>query len=292
MKWALKILAKLLLARLPVPYAYWKSVGVFRHGRMDSVDYPLRIFSLHTDRAYPHGLPREATILELGPGDSIASAVIGAAYGAKHIYLVDVGDFANKDASFYKALAVELARKGLPAPDLSNTTSFADVLKICNAQYLTEGLRSLRRIPANIIDFAWSHSVLEHVRKHELSDFLLELRRMVRPGAYASHNIDFQDHLASALNNLRFSERTWESAFFASSGFYTNRIPAVAMHRMFQAVGFEIVQEGFGRWSRLPTPRKAMYEDFQQYSDEALCIRTSHVLLRKPSNDPFARNPQ
>jgi hypothetical protein len=27
------------------------------------------------------------------------------------------------------------------------------------------------------------------------------------------------------LNNLRFSERIWESEFMAKSGFYTNRIP-------------------------------------------------------------------
>ena len=79
MKWALKIAAKLLVARLPVPYAFWKSVGVFRHGRMDAADYPLKIFKLHLQRAYPQGLPPRSAILELGPGDSIASAVIACA---------------------------------------------------------------------------------------------------------------------------------------------------------------------------------------------------------------------
>jgi SAM-dependent methyltransferase len=282
MKWALKIIAKLLLARLPIPYTYWKSIGVFRHGRMDSVDYPLKIFRLHMDRAYPHGLPPGAAILELGPGDSIASAIVGAAYGANQVCLVDVGNFANKDISFYKSLAAGLTKRGLNAPDLSNAASFGDVLQACNAQYVTNGIASLRQIPSATMDFAWSHSVLEHVRKHELTNVLLELRRILRPGAYSSHNIDFQDHLDGALNNLRFSESIWESAFFANSGFYTNRIPAVAMHDMFKTASFEILQERYGRWSTLPTARKIMHEDFQEYSDAELSIRTSHVLLRKP----------
>lgn len=285
MKWALKIAAKLILARLPVPYAYWKSIGIFRHGRMDSVDYPLKIFRLHADRAFPTGLMSAATLLELGPGDSIASAIIGAAYGAKRIYLIDVGDFAKKDVAFYKSLAAALTTRGLSVPSLSHATSFADVLQACNAEYITDGLSGLKRIPTNSIDFAWSHSVLEHVRKQEFVHFLLELRRILKPGAYASHNIDFQDHLAGALNNLRFAERTWESAFFVNSGFYTNRIPAIAMHQMFETVGFEIALQGYGRWPQLPTPRRAMHRDFRRYDDETLCIRTSHALLRKPTRD-------
>lgn len=282
MKWALKITAKLLLARLPVPYTYWKAIGVFRHGGMDSSDYPLKIFRLHMDRAYPHGLPTGASILELGPGDSIASAIIGAAFGTRHAHLVDVGDFANKDASFYRSLVAGLVEHGLDVPDLSNAVSFDDILRACNAEYHTGGLASLRRVPSGSVDFAWSHSVLKHVREHQLAEVLMELRRILKPGAYASHNIDFQDHLGGALNNLRFPKWMWESHLFVHSGFYTNRIPAVTMHAMFKAAGFAIVRDGFGRWPALPTPREAMHGDFDHYTDEELSIRTSHVLLRNP----------
>lgn len=90
MKWAFKILVKLALARLPVPYSFWKSIGLFRHGRMDTADYSVNIFKMHVERAYPQGLPPQSVILELGPGDSIASAMIGYAYGIKVSYLVDV----------------------------------------------------------------------------------------------------------------------------------------------------------------------------------------------------------
>jgi len=280
MKWALKIFAKLLMAKLPLPYTFWKSLGVFRHGCMDSVDYPIKIFNLHLQRAFPHGLPPHSVILELGPGDSIASAIIASAYGVKHTYLVDVGSFATKNLAFYRFLASNVRSRGINAPDLSSAASFEEVLHICNAEYLTSGISSLRQVRTGSIDFVWSHSVLEHVRKNELETVLLELKRVLKPDAPSSHNIDFQDHLDGALNNLRFSNRLWESSFFAKSGFYTNRIPAVTMHGMFKTAGFEIRQEGFGKWPALPTPRSSMHADYRMYRDEDLINRTSHLLLK------------
>ncbi len=279
MKWAAKILAKLVISRLPVAYKLWKSLGVFRHGRMDSAEYPLKIFMLHTGRAYPQGLPPKLVLLELGPGDSIASAVIGSAFGASKTYLVDVGDFAVKDTGFYRELARQLSDKGLSPPDLSAADSFNEILKVSGGEYLTNGIVSLRTIPTASVDLVWSHSVIEHVRKHDLPMLLEELKRIMKPGALASHCIDFQDHLDGALNNLRFSERLWESSFFASSGFYTNRIPAKVMHRMFEDSGFKIREEAFGQWEELPTSRDVLHKDFQKYQDEDLINRTSYVLL-------------
>lgn len=280
MKWAFKIIVKLVLARLPISYRMLKTFGVFRHGSMDSTAYPIKIFRLHADRAYPAGLLPGMVILELGPGDSVASALLGYAYGARRTYLVDVGDFASKEISFYRTLARILRDEGLMAPDLDAAVSLRDVLRACNAEYLTNGLADLERIASSSVDFVWSHSVLEHVRKHEFGMVLRELRRILKPGALSSHNIDFQDHLDGALNNLRFSETLWESAFFAGSGFYTNRIPAVHMHRMFVAAGFEIEEEAFGQWPILPTPRAAMHAAFRGYRDDELLNRTSRVLLR------------
>jgi hypothetical protein len=122
--------------------------------------------------------------------------------------------------------------------------------------------------------------VLEHIRKHELHAVLNELRRILKPGAFSSHNIDYQDHLDFALNNLRFSENLWESSLFVESGFYTNRVPAVRLHRMFRDTGFEILQEAFGKWPTLPIPRSSLHKEFQAFTDEELLNRTSHVLMK------------
>lgn len=278
--WTLKIIVKILMTRLPIPYGLWRSMGLFRHGRMDALGYSTKIFKLHAERAYPNGFLRDAVVLELGPGDSIASAVIAMAHGASQSYIVDMGHFASIDIAFYQSLVSTLKKNGLQPPNLSKATSFEDVLKVCNAEYMTNGLSSLKLIPSKSIDFIWSHSVLEHVRKHELADVLRELKRVLKPDGFASHNIDFQDHLASSLNSLRFSEKVWESSLFVDSGFYTNRIPAIEMHKMFRDIGFKIVREEFGQWPRLPISRSDLHSDFHMYGDDELINRTSHVLLR------------
>jgi len=280
MKWALKIIAKLIIARLPMPYSFWRSLSVFRHGSMDSTEYSVKIFNLHLKRAFPDGLPSDAVILELGPGDSLASALLGYASGASKTYLVDVDSFARKDVAFYRALAADLCNRGLQCPDLSGVMSFDDILESSNARYLTDGLSSLRTIPSDSVDFIWSHSVLEHVRKDELVSVLGELQRILKPGGLSSHNVDYQDHLAYSLNNLRFPEQLWESGFFAKSGFYTNRIPAIWLHRMLQEAGFKILCEEFGKWPELPIPRHALHRDFKKFTDDELCNRTSHILLQ------------
>ena len=280
MKWIIKIIAKILFSRLPIPYRFWKTIGMFRHGRMDSSEYPVKIFNLHVNHAYPNGLPNNSVILELGPGDSIASALLGYAKNVKLTYLIDVGDFARKDIKFYQKLANEIKQKGFSTPDLSSATDIEDILYACNAKYLTDGLTSLKKIPSHSVDFIWSHSVLEHVRIHEVDELLIEFLRILKPGSMSSHNIDYQDHLDSSLNNLRFSEKLWESSLFANSGFYTNRVPAIVFHQKFHQAGFNIIHQAFGKWPKLPLSRKSLSHDFQNYTDEELINRTSSILLK------------
>ncbi len=278
MKWALKIAGKLFLSRLPINYSIWRRVGIFQNGEMNQAEYALKIFSLHAERCFPNGLLPGITILELGPGDSIASAVIANAYGAEKTYLVDVGNYAVKDIAFYKNLTEWLNKKNIRAPNIDAINSFSSLMNKCHAKYLTRGVESLREIPENSVDMIWSHSVLEHIRAFELEDVLAELSRILKPGGFFSHNIDYQDHLQGSLNNLRFPKYIWESDVFAKSGFYTNRIPALVMHDLCRKSGVRVLKEGFGRWPKMPINRKWLAKEFKIYSDEVLLNRTSHIL--------------
>lgn len=277
--WALKIVAKIILARLPFNYDFWKYVGLFRHGRMDSNMYSSKVFNLHTSRAYPSGIPKGLTILELGPGDSVVSCVFAACFSVKKTYLVDVGDFAKKDVEFYRKIAKDLELSGYTVPNFTQANSIEDILKLCNAEYVKNGLLSLRAIPSDSVDFIWSHSVLEHVRKDDLEATLFELKRILKPTGISSHSIDFQDHLSKSLNSLRFSNNLWESNLFVKSGFYTNRIPAKSLHILFKEVGFNIIREEFGYWNELPIKRKYIHSDFSKFSDDELSACTSYILL-------------
>jgi ubiquinone/menaquinone biosynthesis C-methylase UbiE len=98
------------------------------------------------------------------------------------------------------------------------------MLEDCHAEYLTNGLESIRSIPSAMVDFVFSQAVLEHVRRDEFAPMLAETFRVLREDGYSSHEIDIKDHLGQSLHSLRFPESIWESSWFASSGFYTNRL--------------------------------------------------------------------
>ena len=82
---------------------------------------------------------------------------------------------------------------------------FVDLLCFYNTEYLTSGLESLKEIDDNSVDYIFSHSVLEHVRKYELNALIKEMYRVLKPNGVISHNINYKDHLDDSLNNLRFS---------------------------------------------------------------------------------------
>lgn len=235
--WLIKILTKIIFSRLPLSYNAWRQFGLFKHGSMSDEKYVEKIFNLHVIKTFSESLPSGCGLLEIGPGDSIASAILGATYGASRIFLIDVGDFATRDVDFYKNMSLCLSTKGLSPPNLDNAKSIDDILECCNAEYLTDGVDSIKSLDSRSIDFIWSHSVLEHIRKKDFLTYIKEFRRVLKPTGSMSHNVDLQDHLDHGLNSLRFSEKIWEGELFVKSGFYTNRIRYSEMLKIFQDGG-------------------------------------------------------
>ncbi len=279
MPWWLRIGAKLLLARIPVGYALWQRLKLFRHGAMDDVGYALGSFRGHFANRSPGLDGNGFTALELGPGDSLVSSLIVAGHGGRQSWLVDVGPFAQTDPGLYRDMARRLADAGLAVPDIAAANSVDEILAACNSRYLTDGLNGLRQIPDGAVDFVWSQAVLEHVRCHEFADMMTELRRIMAPGGVASHRIDLRDHLGGALNNLRFSDRVWEGAFFANSGFYTNRLSYSQMVQTFRQAGYAVDVRRVDRWQTLPTPRAKMAPQFRDRPDDDLLVSGFNVVL-------------
>lgn len=277
--WPLKIAAKIILSRLPLDYSVWKSLGLFEFGQMDKAAYALKIFDIHANAAFPNGPPKNSVILELGCGDSLASALIAPSHGVARTMLVDVGLYARTDIFYYKKLAEELRQSGRFVPDISATQNIQDMLVCLKAEYLTKGLQSLRSIPDHSVDFIWSHSVLEHVRLAEFKDTMTELKRILRPGGRISHNVNLKDHLADGLNNLRFSERIWEGSLFANSGFYTNRLRYNQMAQIFDDLGCKTISSATGSWDTIPLSRERLAFPFCDMSEEVLKVRSYHVVL-------------
>lgn len=280
--WQIKIAAKLALARLPGGARPWHRAGLFRHGAMTRPDYALKVLRGHLARAgLGPGDLAGAVGLELGPGDSLASALILRCFGAAGCLLVDADDYASRDLAGYRALAGLLRREGFEPPPLDDLESADALLRRCGARYLTRGLDSLRGLPDASVDFMWSQAVLEHVRRHQFLETLRELCRILKPGGVASHRVDLGDHLGGALNNLRFSERLWESQTFAGSGFYTNRIQLSEMLGLFERAGFAVELLDCRRWERLPTPVSRLAPPFRALPERELAVKGFDVLLRR-----------
>ena len=279
--WWGKMGAKLILSRLPLGYDAWQRLGLFRHGRMDAREYAVSVFNGHVERAGMADRLLNKTVLELGPGDSIASAVIAAAKGAK-VILVDRGDFARHDLGPYLDLVRMLKEKGPSRylPELSDCRTTKELLARCGALYMTEGLKSLAQIEKASVDLIFSQAVLEHIRKKEFLEMMRECHRILKPGGVCSHKVDLRDHLGGALNNLRFSEPIWESRYFVASNFYTNRIRCHQMLRLFSDAGFEVEVAGVLRWDDLPTARNKLAPEFRDLPDDEIKIYGFDVLLR------------
>lgn len=279
--WPIKIAAKVVLTRLPISDSVLRRSGLMRRGRMERPEYAYELFRKHFDRAPFARRHGGYVFLELGPGDSLGSALVGHALGAAEGYLVDVGAFALTDMECYRDLATFLRARGVRAPELSRVDSVAEMLTLCNVRYLTGGVVSLRQIPSESVDFIWSYHVLEHVRRAEFIEVMRHLRRALRADGICSLSVDLKDHLSYALNNLRFSERVWESEFVVRSRIYTNRIRYSEMLALFGEAGFDVEVIGVKRWPQLPTARRKLNKAFRGLSDEELRVSEFDVLLRR-----------
>ncbi len=278
--WYVRVAAKVVLSRVPVPYRAWRALRLFAHGEMAQSAYAYGVFRQHFDAS---NFPSKAggfVALEIGPGDGLLSAVIAAACGAAQCYLVDTGSYATTDLTPYHEVAQLLSQHGLAPPDLKGARDLADILRRCNASYLTRGLASLRALPSHSVDFAWSHAVLEHVRHREFAAGVRELRRILATDGCVSHQVDLKDHLGGGLNNLRFPSRWWEAEWLARSGFYTNRIRFSEMMRVFAAEGFSVEHLVTSRFETLPLRRASLAAEFRSVSDEDLMVSGFHVVLR------------
>ena len=263
--WQLKIAAKIVLARLPLSYHFWEKIGLFKQGGMERPESALRIFRRHFDAAGLAGKANGFVGLELGPGDSLCSALIAKTFGGSRTFLVDVESCASTDLSVYRRMEAHL-RHWVGSSQPRSVQDHRRRGCGCGAEYLTEGLDSLRKIPSASVDFVWSNAVLPYVRRSQFVLTLQELRRVQRQGGVASHTIPIKDIIGGELNDLRFGAGIWESPLMANSRFYTNRLRYVELLRLFRETGFEPEVIRKVQWETLPIPRRKMAEEFAQLS--------------------------
>ena len=277
--WYARILAKIILTRLPLGYRFWTKVGVFKHGAMESPIYAWDVVEKHAQEISGRKSWRG---LELGPGDTMTSAIVAPAFGADGITLVDAGAFAIDAPNHYFNQVKELRQKYPEAklPDLNSCSTLADILDKVGGSYHTNGLASLKSLEGNSFGLIFSQAVLEHVRKSEIADLVKEFRRVIAPNGKMSHVVDFKDHLGGKWNNLRLPSSLWEKDWFAQkSSFYTNRIQLSEMIEIFVEAGFTVEIRTVTLRATAPDAPHKFAKEFQDLSSEDLMVDSAHLVM-------------
>lgn len=286
--WWAKTALKLAFVKVPLPYNVLRRAALARHGGMEKPGWAFDAFHRHFDHVDFHRKGSGGfSVLELGPGDSLFSALIARARGAASTTLVDVGYFANTELGLYREMADFLRAKGLDAPDLSSAKTIDDVLAACNARYETGGLGALRKLPECGFDFIFSNGTLQAVLRSEVPETLRQLRRVLHPAGAGIHSVDLRDMMGMSLNHLRFKEKTWESNYFRKAGFYTNRLRASEFMQLAREAGFEPELDEINRWPALPVPRRKLDPAFQAMPEEDLLIATIRIIMRPAATAPI-----
>lgn len=264
--WPAKLAAKLVLARLPLRYATWRRLGLFRHGATPTAIEPrIAVFNHHVSvyRGQCGTLPR--TIIEIGPGDSLATAILAHAAGATAT-LIDAGDFATHDMEHYRQVAI--ASGDAETRTLVETAADRGaMLARLGARYETGGVAALAAMHAASVDLIFSNAVLEHLPRDQMPDFFRASAYALHPNAVASHGVDLHDHLGGRLNHWRFSPAVWEHGLFRTSGFYTNRLPFSAYVETARACGFSVRIPWLRCWRQPPLSTAALHPSLRLRHD-------------------------
>jgi hypothetical protein len=280
--WWSRIALKIIFSRIPIPYSVWKRMGMFVHGDMNNPQKAFQTYIAHgldanvleisNGKSKFKDLGRNWSILELGPGDSLFSALIGKALGASSTWLVDAGDYATKEFAAYEEMLNYLSSIGYESKWTANSHILDELLRRSDSRYLTEGVQALSAIPSRSINYCFSNAVLEHIPRKDFDLLAKELYRVLDKEGSSFHRIDLKDHLGGSLNNLRFSEKMWEGPLFSRSGFYTNRLRYRDIIEKFTSAGFRCNVTRVVQWPTLPIDRKKLDPTFEGYSDDELRI--------------------
>jgi len=238
--------------------------GVYSHGTK-SVERDFNVFSKHFDAVRSLLPEKDFAVLEIGPGYSAASAVFATYYGATHTYFVDQGMYIRKESE--REAKQFLKQKFDRAPESVEYTC------------LDGGTASLKELSDNSVDYIFSNSVLEHVRKDEMLPLLKECRRILTTGGVCSHWIDFKDHLGASLHSLRFSEKFWEGNLVGNAGFYTNRSRLSQLQELFEEAGFSCKIIKTAEFPKMKLRRSQFSTEFRDMSDKDMATAGCHVIL-------------
>lgn len=188
---AFYVLARVMRRSLPTTLPLWlRKFLPFLDGNLGAADSAaiVRLYTKRMAARKPANWPRGFTILEVGTGTTNGSCYELAALGADRAISLEPFVALNADAD-----AKQMARSGMRPEELSSRV---------------ERLTSIAELPDASVDCILSNSVLEHVT--DLDTLFAQLTRVLRPGGFMLHIVDYRDHFFRyPYYFLMWSRKAW-----------------------------------------------------------------------------------
>ena len=306
--WKLPHIIKGMLTYVPV-FNHWRQHRAFTGGTNDP-RYCYSVWLRHLLNVLPFGFEvKGATVGELGPGDSIGAGLAALLSGAGSYIGLDAVPFSAKnrlEPLFDGLLQLFCRREPIPGdaefpyvrPKLESyefPTKLIDCDQIASrAQRIRRELqtgvnsgpliryqapwRSADDVAPNSLDFIFSQAVLEYVRVEEAYNAMF---RWLKPGAHATHTIDFSAHDFSPFWNghWAYSDREWRIVW-GRREYLLNREPFSGHIACARKAGFEILSVKPAYISG-GLDLNALASPYQKLDPEDLRIRGAFMILRK-----------
>lgn len=224
------------------------------------------------------------TICELGPGQFLSHALLTYQMGGVSSYLLEIDDFANQKSEIKvekNMILDDSFRKIRKLPRPKDHITWQQYLQEIDAKYYTDGIDGYLRVPSDTIDYMFSFSVIEHIRKNVFKKYMEEAYRMLKQGGLAYHTVDLKDHLGGGKNQLRYPDSVWEDEIHYRLDNYTNRLSCTEICSLLEEIGYEIVGIEKKRYKEFPIKRNELSKEFRDIPDDDLLVSDFTIILKK-----------
>jgi SAM-dependent methyltransferase len=256
-----------------------------------------------------------ASVVELGPGESIGTGVAALLCGAERYTAIDAVPHMRPEANvavFHELVRLLRSRaprsrggipvldpyldeRGFPSSALPEEV-LARALEPQRLRRIEHAVRSLGRtdpdamiryctwsapqpVPPGTVDLVMSHVVLQHI--DDLAPVLANCARWLRPGGWMSHQVDCTSlGTAAEWNGHRaYGELTWRM-IRGRRPYFVNRQPLSDYLSMLDTAGFEVLDVQRGRGLGGIT-RSQLAPRFRAISDDDFTTQSGFIVARR-----------
>lgn len=232
---------------------------------------------------------KSAKIFEFGAGWDLYSNLLLWCLGAERQTTIDIRRWAKADAinAVIEHLKLDPPNGAVRVPEhqVAQRSLERDLLQHYGISYRAPADARNVNIEDNFFDFILTTSVLEHVPTGILNSIAIECHRILKPGGYMRHVIDFSDHYAhsdgsiSEFNYLRFGSSAWK--LHNPSIHFQNRLRRTDYERLFLDAGFVIERSEPWLGSKADLASITIHPEFERYSEQDLLEIGCALALRK-----------